>query len=116
METKILNAFRQGAKRQCGSCLHKTVENDGTRVCQLMMLKVRCNFCCPRWQMDGGCEKAGLGLGHVKKKAYLLFVVAVRAEESEAIQKGIITEQGRRPIEQLREEFEREHGSIYAIL
>lgn len=99
----------------CASCMHKSIENDGTRVCQLMQLKVKQGFACPKWQMDASCDKAGLGLGKVKKKAYLMFVLAVRCEESEAIQKGIITEQGRRTLEQLREEFTKEHGSIYAI-
>lgn len=110
------NGFGVKVKKCCASCMHKSVENDGTRVCQLMQLKVKQGFGCSKWQMDISCGKAGLGLGKVKKKAYLMFVFAVRIEENDAIQKGVITEQERRTLEQLREEFTKEHGSIWAIL
>lgn len=110
------NGFGVKVAKYCASCMCKSVENDGTRVCQLMQLKVMQGFGCSKWQMDHSCDKAGLGLGKVKKKSYLMFVLAVRSEENDAIQNGIITEQGRRTLEQLREEYTKKHGSIYAIL
>lgn len=114
-EEEQTNGFGVKVKMCCASCMHKSVENDGTRVCQLMQLKVKQGFKCSKWQMDLSCDKAGLGLGKVKKKAYLLFVLAVRCRENEAIQKGIITEQDCRSLEQLREEFTKEQGSIWDI-
>ena len=47
-------------KRWCASCQHKEVENDGTRVCQRMQLKVARDFVCRQWQMSDGLRNAGL--------------------------------------------------------
>lgn len=110
------NGFGVKVKKCCASCQNKTIENDGTRVCGLMQLIMGQKDACPKWKASNSVEVAGMSGGKVKRKAYLMFVLAVRSEENEAIQKGIITEQGRKSLEQIREEFTKEHGSIYAIL
>ena len=66
MET-VVNAYHICVKKWCASCRHKDVENDGTRICQLMQLKVAPAFVCPRWQMSDGLQNAGMSGGVVKK-------------------------------------------------
>jgi hypothetical protein len=42
------------------------VDNEGTRICSGMMLKVPQNFICPKWQMSDGMKNAGKGGGVVR--------------------------------------------------
>ena len=69
MQTKNVNTtknlYGQQVRQWCGSCLHKTVENDGTRVCQLMNIKVTQQMVCPKWQISDGLKNAGLQNGGV---------------------------------------------------
>ena len=64
MET-ILNMYRVRVKKWCASCKHKEVENDGTRVCAKMQLKVPQDLVCRQWQMSDGLKNAGLLAGGV---------------------------------------------------
>ena len=64
---KVTNRYHICVKKWCASCQHKEVDNDGTRVCQLMQLKVAPAFVCPRWQMSDGLQNAGMSGGVVKK-------------------------------------------------
>ena len=66
MET-VLNKYHICVKKWCASCEYKEVENDGTRVCSKMQLKVSLAFVCPRWQMSDGLQNAGMSGGVVKK-------------------------------------------------
>ena len=66
MET-VINMFHASVRKCCASCQHRAVENDGTRICQLMQLKVAPTFVCPRWQMSDGLSNAGMSGGVVKK-------------------------------------------------
>ena len=67
MET-VMNACHIRVKKICASCQHKDVENDGTRVCTKMQLKVPQQLVCPQWQMAEGLKNAGLSGGVVRLK------------------------------------------------
>jgi hypothetical protein len=56
---------------------------------------------------------AGFAKGKVKRKEYLMYVLSVREEESLAQQRGLKIKI--KSIETIREEFEEQCGSIYAI-
>ena len=61
-DKKVIRKVRgkwQLMRKWCASCRHKEVENDGTRVCQKMHLKVPRDFVCPKWQMSDGLWNAG---------------------------------------------------------
>ena len=67
---------------------------------------------------EGGDVKQGTmdvnktnGPGRIKRKEYLLFVLEVREEEYLARQRGLRIKQ--RSTWELRQEFEREHGSVW---
>lgn len=55
----VTNQYHVRVRKWCASCEHKEIENDGTRVCQKMQLKVPQDFICPMWQMSQGLQNAG---------------------------------------------------------
>lgn len=61
------NRYCIEVKACCASCRHKDVENDGTRICTKMQLKVAQHFVCPKWQMSDGLSNAGMSGGVIKK-------------------------------------------------
>jgi hypothetical protein len=65
MET-VLNRYHIPVRKWCASCEHKEVDNEGTRICSGMMLKVPQDFICPKWQMSDGMKNAGKGEGVVR--------------------------------------------------
>ena len=124
--TSVRNAHGCKIKKCCASCQHKCIESDGTRVCASMMLKVQQKFKCKKWQMSDGLKNAGKCDGKVKRKEYLIYVLEIRSAErlrvgdgtsgmSDDIQNGIITEQERKTLEEIRMMFTEKFGSIYAM-
>ena len=61
--------------------------------------------------MSEQLQLAGRTQGRVKRKEYLMYLVAVREEDTSAEQMGLKIKA--KSIAQVRAEFEREHGSIY---
>ena len=124
--TSVRNAHGCKIKKCCASCQHKCIESDGTRVCASMMLKVQQKFKCKKWQMSDGLKNAGKCDGKVKRKEYLIYVQEIRSAErrrvgdgtsgmSDDIQNGIITEQERKTLEEIRKMFTEKFGSIYVM-
>ena len=72
---------------------------------------VKPKACCKQWEISDQLEAAGSAGGKVKRKAYLRYVLQVRADESLADQLGIRTPH--KTIDQIRQEFEKNHGSIF---
>ena len=64
MET-VMNAYHIKVKKMCGSCQHKEVLRDGSRICQKVGLKVEQTFVCRHWEMNDGLKNAGLQTGGV---------------------------------------------------
>jgi hypothetical protein len=46
------NKYQIEVKECCASCQHRVVDDEGTRICQLMQLKVPQKFVCPKWKMS----------------------------------------------------------------
>ena len=59
---------RHGIKvrKMCASCLYKTVDNEGVRICEEMQLKVKQQFVCKKWVMSDGLKNAGRSGGKLK--------------------------------------------------
>ena len=49
-----MNGYHIRVKKICASCKHKESQNDGSRVCQKMRLKVEQRYCCRHWEMNDG--------------------------------------------------------------
>ena len=61
----VMNAYHIMVKKICASCKHKQCENDGSRVCQKMGIKVEQKYKCRLWEMADGLKNAGLQNGGV---------------------------------------------------
>ena len=53
-------------RKMCASCLYKTVDNEGVRICEEMQLKVEQQFVCKKWVMSDGLKNAGRSGGKLK--------------------------------------------------
>ena len=72
---------------------------------------VRPQDACECWAMSEQLKMAGMTQGGVKRKEYLMFLVAACEDELLAEQAGLTVTP--KSIAEVRDEFEREHGSIY---
>ena len=99
-------------KKCCASCRYKDLTRLMTsRFCMQHHKSVKPKACCKQWEISDQLEAAGSAGGKVKRKAYLRDVLQVRADESLADQLGIRTPH--KTIDQIRQEFEKNHGSIF---
>ena len=69
------------------------------------------DFYCPKWRMSHTQRMAGFARGSVKCREYLMFVLAVREDEAEALERGEEIEI--KTLDELRAEFLKNHGEIY---
>ena len=113
--TSVRNAHGCKIKKCCASCQHKDVANDGTKVCSLILEKVEQKSKCKKWKMVDSLKNAGKGGGKVKRKEYLIYVQEVRSSENDDIKYGIITEQERKTLGEIRRMFTEKFGSIYVM-
>jgi hypothetical protein len=61
--------------------------------------------------MNGSMQGVGTSGGRIKRREYLMYVLAIRLEEQLAEEKQQLV--APKSVEEIRAEFEREHGSIY---
>ena len=108
----IRNLHGVEIKKCCASCRFKDLTRLMTaRFCTEHHKSVKPKGCCKQWAISEQMEAAGSGRGKVKCRAYLRYVLEVRADESLADQLGIRAPH--KTIDQIREEFEKNHGSIF---
>ncbi len=109
------NRNRIEIKECCGSCQHKEILPDGTRVCKLMEMIMESGFRCNQWGLEEHLQHAGEGWGRVKKKAYLAFVLSIREEENQMIDEGLLLESERTSTMKLRLEYRQNYGTEYEL-
>ena len=96
---------KERIKKCCASCQYKMIENDGSRVCQLMQIVVKQQMKCPKWDMAEGLVNTGHSQGVIKRREYLMFVFEVRMQGCDDT------------LDTLRKRFEEETGlSPFMIL
>ena len=106
------NSYGIEIKKCCASCRYKDLTRLMTsRYCTQHQKAVAPQGCCKKWALSEQMEAAGSGLGKVKRKAYLRYVLQERADESLADQMGFRTPH--KTIGQIRQEFEKNQGSIF---
>ena len=64
----VVNKYRVCVKKRCGSCGHREVDEEGTRICRKMQLVVQQKFVCPFWRLSSGLRNAGRSWGTVRHK------------------------------------------------
>ena len=111
---QVKNVFCIKVKKCCMSCAYKDfTRHISKRQCTALDKLVAHTHVCPKWAMSQQQRMAGFAKGKVKRKEYLMYVLSVREEESLAQQRGLKIKI--KSIETIREEFEEQYGSIYAI-
>ena len=106
------NSYGIEIKKCCASCRYKDLTRLMTaRFCTQHNKSVKPKSCCKQWAVSEQLEAAGSGRGKVKRRAYLRYLLEVRADESLADQLGIRTPH--KTIDQIRQEFEKNNGSIF---
>ena len=68
MMESVINNHYVRVKKWCASCEHREVDEEGTRICQKMQLKVTQKFVCPFWRLSSGLRNAGRNWGTVRHK------------------------------------------------
>ena len=109
-----LNKYRISVKKCCMSCTFRDLTRCvGKRFCLKQEIDVKKDFYCPKWRMSHTQRMAGFARGSVKCREYLMFVLAVREDGAEALERGEEIEI--KTIDELRAEFLKNHGEIYEI-
>ena len=114
--------------RCCMSCAYKMcTKEQKLRRCALDGIVHRRCHVCHDWEMSRAMQGAGASGGLIKKREYLMYILAIRVEEQKSLTpnpspvgegnlsvgEGNIKQIERKSVEEIREEFEKEHDSIY---
>ena len=106
------NAFGVVINKCCASCTFKDLTRAvSQRRCKKTGKSVSPSGYCKQWARSRQLQMAGRSQGKVKRKEYLMYLVAVREEELQAEQRGLKIKP--KSIAEIRAEFERKNGSIY---
>lgn len=101
-------------KECCASCQHREIEEEGTRICTEMQIYVKRKYKCSNWKLNKGFKDGRKG--RVKRREYLMFVLAIRTLEQDAIDDGIMKPEDITLNAVLRKRFEEIYGlSPYLI-
>ena len=106
------NGYGVVIRKCCASCLHKGQTRLMTkRHCSEHDKDVSPMGLCSLWQMSDQMKAAGLGGGKIKCREYLKHLAKVRSDEDLAKQNGLTIMP--KSVDEVRSEFEQEHGSIF---
>ena len=108
---RVPNKYGIMINKQCASCANKCLDDFARRHCQLTKRPVRAGFVCGDWEMSSQLENLGCEHGHVQRREYQLTLMEVRASEGLAEMRGEAVTP--KPLEDIRREFENEHGSRF---
>lgn len=109
----VKNPYSQSVSKDCRSCKFKCVNWDTRRTCQLTDMLVEPGDVCADWQLNSCLKNVGKEKGRIKSKAYLDFILKKRLAEDYRIELGVLSEDDRQPVKEIRREYEEKYGSIY---
>ena len=106
------NQFDIEIQKLCGSCAKRTILQMG-RVCSLTGETVECGGLCEGWVLSPKLQNAGRGGGRVKSLKYLNYYRERWLKQQEDLVAKQITADAFASAEDIRKDYEHEHGSIY---
>ena len=92
-------------KKCCCTCKHRCPEADSKSTCLELGIEVASTDLCRGWKMAPSYEQVGMNKGKVKSREYLMWVLEQRVQETRDIEAGLMDEEDRRSVEELRKEF-----------
>ena len=103
-------------KKCCASCKLRKIMSDRGRVCSLNGKKVKAKHSCEQWEMSQRLQNAGMSGGRIKSWRYLTYYRERWIVQREELTAGRISAAAMLSVEEIRQEFEKEQGSIYINL
>ena len=100
-------------KKCCASCRFRQISSEKGRFCIKHQKKVKAGWLCEDWKMSPNLEHAGDAGGQVKCAKYLDYYRKRWVGQREAVIAGKMKPEDMLTAEQIRKEFEQEHGSIF---
>ena len=100
-------------KNYCASCRFRQISSQRGRFCNKHQKKVKAGGLCKQWEMNPGLEHAGDSGGQVKCAKYLDYYRKRWIGQREAVIAGKMKPEDMLTAEQIRKEYEQEHGSIF---
>lgn len=92
-------------RKCCFTCKHRCPEADSKSTCAMLGVEVASTDLCRSWKVARCFEQVGMNKGKVKSKAYLMWVMEQRLQETRDIEAGLLDEEDRKSVEELRREF-----------
>lgn len=103
-----MNGHYIQVRKGCFSCEHRHIDweeqDERLRLCKLDQQKHPSCHLCANWKMRQGLQNAGNSGGKIKRREYLEYLTAIRAEEPKGEQ---------RETESIRKEFEDLYGPAF---
>ena len=90
-------------KKCCCTCKHRCPEADSKSTCLELGIEVASTDLCRGWKMAPSYEQVGMNKGKVKSREYLMWVLEQRVQETRDIEAGLMDEEDRKSVEELRE-------------
>jgi hypothetical protein len=100
-------------KKCCASCKKRKLDNELGRSCSRHKVLVDSDDCCKKWVLSPKLNNAGNGIGKVKSRSYLNYYRKKWMQQIDALERGEIDGNQMKCAGEIREEYEREYGSIY---
>ena len=92
-------------KKCCCTCKHRCPEADSKSTCAVLGIEVGSTDLCRSWEVASCYEKVGMNKGRVKSREYLLWVLEQRVQETRDIEAGLLDEEERMSVEELRKNW-----------
>ena len=100
-------------KKCCASCKMRMMNSEAERICMRYKKKIDSDDYCKKWVLSPKLQNAGLGLGKVKSRRYLTYFRERWIEQRDALIEGRIDGTQMRCAGEIRQEYDKEYGSIF---
>lgn len=92
-------------RKCCCTCKNRCQEVESKDTCLELGIEVASTDLCRGWKVAPSYEKVGMSKGKVKSREYLMWVLEQRVQETRDIEAGLMDEEDRKSVEELRREF-----------
>ena len=92
-------------RKCCCTCKNRCQEVESKNTCLELGIEVASTDLCRGWKVAPSYEKVGMSKGKVKSREYLMWVLEQRVQETRDIEAGLMDEEDRKSVEELRREF-----------
>ena len=107
------NKYDIEIQKLCGSCRQREIKSPEGRVCRLSGEPVECGFLCEHWEMHPKLQNAGRGGGKVKSLKYLNYYRERWLKQKEDLMTKRITADVFASAEDIRKQYNEQHGSEF---